>query len=119
MEADNIATRLREAMIAADMKQSELGRQIGVRPSSVSFWLSGRNTPDTENLTKLATLLGVRLEWLGTGRGPMYGAELFNDSCKIDDDLPADAKQLLDQYLRLTPRRKEALLKFIDILKTL
>lgn len=41
----------------------------------VSNYLKGKNDPTLSMLTKLGDALGVRVEWLATGAGPMKGGE--------------------------------------------
>lgn len=56
------------------VSQAALARACGVKPPSVSDWMSGR-TQNLEglNLIRAAEKLGVGAEWLATGVGPMHG----------------------------------------------
>lgn len=52
--------------------QADLARHCGVKPPSVSDWVSGRTKViDGPHLVKAAKFLGVRVEWLAEGLGPM------------------------------------------------
>ncbi|WP_026470330.1 XRE family transcriptional regulator [Alkanindiges illinoisensis] len=70
-----LAERLKLAMEEATpkkMKGVELARCVGVKPPSVSDWLSGKSkTMEGENLLKAATCLGVNALWLASGTGEM------------------------------------------------
>jgi transcriptional regulator with XRE-family HTH domain len=65
-----IAERLRSAMKAAgDISMSQLGRACGVSPAAVSKWLNGGKL-SADNLAAASRALGVREEWLRTGKLP-------------------------------------------------
>lgn len=69
---NSLADRLHEALKHAGISRADLARACGVRPPSVSDWFSGK----TKNLSGLNLLnaskaLGVRQEWLGSGKGQM------------------------------------------------
>lgn len=56
---------------------ADLARFVGIRPASVSDWLSGKSgSLKGENLMKAAKFLRVNPDWLATGKGQMErGAE--------------------------------------------
>ncbi|HAV5450869.1 helix-turn-helix domain-containing protein [Acinetobacter baumannii] len=68
-----LAERLRYAMEvlpAKKIKGVDLARAVGVKPPSVSDWLSGKSkTMEGENLLKASKFLGVNPNWLATGIG--------------------------------------------------
>lgn len=64
--AGTISARLREARGA--VSQARLARRAGLNPSTPSHYETGVNTPQLENLIKLADALDVSLDWL-CGRG--------------------------------------------------
>ncbi len=68
-----LANRLRYAMEVLPPKKVkgvELARAVGVKPPSVSDWLSGKSkTMEGENLLKVAKYLGISPIWLATGKG--------------------------------------------------
>lgn len=67
-----LADRLTTAMTHAKISQAELARRCGVKPPSVSGWLSGKSKfLRGENLLSAARTLGVNQQWLATGQGPM------------------------------------------------
>ena len=52
--------------------QAGLARACGIRPPSVSGWLTGKSKSiEGTNLIKASEYLGVRSKWLATGLGPM------------------------------------------------
>lgn len=72
-EMKTLAERLKYAMDilpSKKIKGVELARAVGVKPPSVSDWLSGKSkTMEGENLLKAAKFLGVNANWLATGNG--------------------------------------------------
>lgn len=68
-----LAERLRYAMEVLPPKKIkgvELARAVGVKPPSVSDWLSGKSkTMEGENLLKASNFLSVNPAWLATGVG--------------------------------------------------
>lgn len=72
-EMKTLAERLKYAMDILPPKKIkgvELARAVGVKPPSVSDWLSGKSkTMEGENLLKTAKFLGVNANWLASGNG--------------------------------------------------
>ena len=70
---NTLAERLRYAMEVLPTKKIkgiDLARAVGVKPPSVSDWLSGKSkTMEGENLLKAADFLKVNPTWLATGSG--------------------------------------------------
>lgn len=65
-----LSDRLRTAMLEAGLNQADLARACGVKPPSVSGWLSGKSKfLRGENLLRAAQALGVSDSWLATGKG--------------------------------------------------
>ena len=65
-----LADRLRDAM-SEEISASDLARACDVSPAAVSKWLDGRTRAlKAETLASAARALGVRDEWLRTGRLP-------------------------------------------------
>lgn len=76
-----LSDRLRLAMQQANMSQAELARACGVRPPSVSGWLSDKSKYlRGENLLRAAKALGVSDIWLATGVGYMQRGSAAPDN---------------------------------------
>jgi SOS-response transcriptional repressor LexA len=69
--ANTFGDRVRERREAHEMSQEQLAKASGVSQSTIAQIESGRNK-GTKHILKLATAIGVRPEWLETGRGPMH-----------------------------------------------
>ena len=79
MNRTQLKDRLRAAMQGPPVVSgADLARAVGVRPPSVSDWLSGKSQSlKGENLKKAAKKLGVNAAWLGMGEGPMRGQATY------------------------------------------
>ncbi|MFW1865534.1 LexA family transcriptional regulator [Acinetobacter baumannii] len=70
---NTLAERLRYAMEVLPPKKIkgvELARAVGVKPPSVSDWLSGKSkTMEGENLLRASKFLNVNPSWLASGTG--------------------------------------------------
>lgn len=58
------STRLREAMTARSLTQSDIVRLTGINKGALSSYLSGNYLPKQQNLYKLAKVLHVSEGWL-------------------------------------------------------
>ena len=54
------------------LSQSQLADFLGVSRQAVSKWEKGQSSPDTMNLIQLAEVLDTEVEYLATGRKPVY-----------------------------------------------
>lgn len=59
-----IAERLREALVAARMKQIDLARASGLDRGAISNYLAGRYIPKFDAASRMADVLGCDVYWL-------------------------------------------------------
>ena len=64
---ESMSDRIRQARISAGLTQTELAGRLGVTQSTVNRWEGGRHDPSRETATRLATTLGVGVEWIELG----------------------------------------------------
>lgn len=80
-----------------DLTAAGLAKACGIRPPSVSDWLSGKTKSiRSEHLHAAARYLGVDAEWLATGKGSRAPAEA----------LAPDALNLARVYESATPEQR-------------
>lgn len=72
------AQRLAKLLRESDLKQSEVARFLKAAPGSVSKWYSGDAAPTGARLENLASLLGVSVDYIRTGKDD--GASLASAS---------------------------------------
>lgn len=81
---NTLAERLKYAMEVLPLKKVkgvDLARAAGVKPPSVSDWLSGKSkTMEGENLLKAAKFLGVNPLWLASGVGEIKTSQTQSQS---------------------------------------
>jgi transcriptional regulator with XRE-family HTH domain len=97
-----IADRILEALQdrASDgVTRSDLARACGVKPASVSQWVSGSTKSiRQDHLVKAADFLGVNIRWLAVGEGPkkLEHKEVWLDIGGLSPDRQAALRALLD-----------------------
>jgi plasmid maintenance system antidote protein VapI len=57
-------TRIKECLARIGQTQKWLAVTMGVKQPSVHDWITGKNTPSTENLKRLSELFGVSSDYL-------------------------------------------------------
>lgn len=86
----SLAERLKEAMSGPKkVTGAALAKACGIKPPSVSDWLSGKSkSMDGNNLIDASELLGVRAKWLIKGIGPKFPDHYATGSVVSDTDAP-------------------------------
>lgn len=59
-----IGKRINAALAEKDVKQKELAEYLGVKDNTVSYWCSGKRTPNTEQIIKISKRLDVSADYL-------------------------------------------------------
>lgn len=67
--AGTFISRLEPLLSERGWTKTELARQVGVTHPAVLKWWKGQ-VPKAETLMRLASILGVRPDWLASGLGP-------------------------------------------------
>lgn len=65
-----IGLRFADARKALDLTQAQLAELLGKDQSTVGHWERGRSKPDVEDIQAIETHMGIRFDWLTTGRPP-------------------------------------------------
>ncbi|MGV3346378.1 XRE family transcriptional regulator [Enterobacteriaceae bacterium LUAb1] len=95
-----LAERLKSARKEKKLSQKALGEAIGVSQAAIQKIEVGK-AKETTKLTDLASILGVRPEWLSSGEGEMRSAEPSNIretrlSAKVWEDMERDFDQFVE-----------------------
>ena len=82
----SLGERIIELRKEQDMSQGQLSDLIGVSRQAVSKWENDTASPDTMKLIRLADVLGTEIEYLATGKKPVYlpAPVVVNVSEKVD-----------------------------------
>ena len=102
----DIGARIRAAREDQEWTQDQLAAAVGVSRSAVAQWETGRAGQVTTNLTRVASALGVGVEYLMYGRDARAGGQVYSgDELAIlrlyRDCLPEDRQLLLRTARRL------------------
>ena len=83
-----LGKRVRQAR--GRLSRNRLGNQLGRTGRTVERWENDQTLPSEGDLLLLAQVLGVRIEWIKTGEGPMQ-AEPVPATGQVSEDLsPVD-----------------------------
>ena len=86
------------------VKQADLARLTGKNKSSVSDWVKHDVLPKADDAVKIATLLGVSVEYLVTGSRP-------------EAELTEKERQLLDLCQGLSDQRMDVVISVVKDMK--
>ena len=68
----SVGERITSLRKAKDISQVELAKLLGISRQAVSKWENDQSSPDTIRLIQLAEILNTEVEYLATGRKPVY-----------------------------------------------
>ena len=63
-----VAKQIASLRVRSGMTQQQLAKELHVGPSAIGMYEQGRRTPSVEILIQMATLFGVSLDYLITGK---------------------------------------------------
>lgn len=78
MKNEKLADRLNQAMNESGMTQGALAKASGVAQPTIWRLASG-NAQGSTKIVEIANALGVRVEWLSSGEGPMRDGEIIRE----------------------------------------
>lgn len=78
----SIGDRILELRQANNISQLQLSEVLGISRQAVSKWENDQAAPDTINLIKLADVLNTEVEYLATGKKPVYTYPVLVDKIK-------------------------------------
>ena len=99
----DIGTRVRDVRRQRGWTQDEFARRVGVSRSAVAQWETGRAGQVTGNLTRIAEVLGVGVEYLTFG----------NDKRAPGQVGQGDELALLRLYRECTPEDRQLALRML------
>lgn len=68
----SIGERIVQLRSQKNMSQGQLAQSLGVSRQAISKWENDQSSPDTLHLIKLSDILDTEVEYLATGRKPVY-----------------------------------------------
>ena len=114
----SIAARIRKARIEAGFSQSHLAELMRVTRSACSQWEQpGGTAPRGSRLERLATVLGVSVEWIATGHGDAREPHTADARAGYRNALSGDERELLDRFAQLDREGQKSLLGLLRRVK--
>jgi transcriptional regulator with XRE-family HTH domain len=96
-----IHDRIKQRMVALNLKAINLTTATGATKATVSYWLKGSNDPSAKYMKKLADALGCQVDWLVFGYEPGDRKSSCADICA-------------DKYTRLTDAQQSKIAQVVD-----
>lgn len=103
----SFANNLKTAMYERKMTQSELSGLTGIGKSSISQYLSGKNTPKAAVIEKLADALETSANFL-LGESPVVDSEMGKPMKNVPVKLAAALLGKGEQFIRVSLQRGTA-----------
>lgn len=107
-----IGERLREARIRRGLTQAEVAEKLGVTRSVIARYESGINDPPSENISKLAEILGVSADYL-LGRTDNPTSSNGSGGPPIEEEFPEVVNVLRRSGKKLTPEDRKRIARII------
>jgi len=105
--------RIRHVRKRLKLTQDDIAQQLGITKAAVGAWEDPKktNSPSSANLRRLAVLLGVSLEWLGSDESRLEDLDAPPaEPHKKGVQLTAEESELLGYYRRCPTPLRPALL---------
>ena len=104
--------RLRELREQKKLSMNSLAQKIGVSDAAICKWENGTNEPKASYITLLADFFEVSTDYL-LGLEDELGVKKYSAPINKDAELPSDAQELVDMFLKLVPDLRHRALTYI------
>lgn len=103
----SIGERIIDLRTQRQMSQGDLARALEVSRQAVSKWENDISSPDTLKLIKLAEVLDTEVEYLATGRKPVYEPPIVVNMVRKEDKIVEKVveKPVVKRVVRVRYRR--------------
>ena len=109
-----MAERLRELRNALGLTQEQFAKELGVSFATINRYEKGKRLPDAEFLQILIDRYRVNLNWLFTGKGPMFlmnsdkqaNSELFEILSVLSPERQKDLMNVLKEVAEILCKQK-------------
>ena len=104
----SIGERIESLRTQKKLSQGEIAQSLGVTRQAISKWENDLSSPDTIHLIKLADILDTEVEYLATGKKPVYEepAIIVNMVKKVDKIVEKTVeKPVIRKVVRIQYRR--------------
>lgn len=86
---EEVIKKIKIAMAEMGLNQTSLAKKLGVKPNTVSQWLTGTNAPKTDTIKKIAKATGKPINYFfaevsGNGNAVGHGAKVNYTTAEKD-----------------------------------
>ena len=95
----NFKDRLTNILDSRDMSQKELAQKTNITPATISRYINGNHNPSAENAKRIASELGISVDWLmgiSDSIHPQTQSLTSKDKSDIAKDLNNIKQQLIE-----------------------
>lgn len=105
---DDFQKNLKKARILREWSQSDLAKQIGIPPSSISHFENGTRSPSIKNLIKLADALDTTTDYL-LGRSNSPELTHTSPTSKEIEKLNGYHREILKDFIKVLINKENEL----------
>lgn len=93
----------------------KVSKDTGVTQTALSNWKSGKSTPTTKTLQKIADYFNVTIDYLMTGEEKSEGYYLNEETAKLAQEMfeDEDMRSLFDMKRNMPPERFKTHIEFM------
>lgn len=102
----SLGERITELRKENNLSQGQLAEAIGVSRQAVSKWENDLSSPDTLNLIRLSDVLNTEVEYLATGKKPVYETPIVVNMIRKPDEVKIVEKVVEKPVIRRITRIK-------------
>jgi len=113
LEIENVGKRIIARLTELNQKQADLCRATGLSNNAISQYVTGKRTPDTLSLYKIATALDVPMEWILTGEKKYRKIDTTTEK---PGPLTEQEKKIIWMYQQLNPQDKNYVNDTVEML---
>lgn len=104
-ENENVIKQIKIAMAEMGLNQTSLAKKVGVKPNTVSQWLTGINSPKMDTLKKVAQATGKPVNYFFDNSTSVLGNHNnVGKNIQSGSDVTKDIKLLFAQVELLTAK---------------
>lgn len=103
--------RLAQVLAARRLSQTQLATMVGVSPATISKWRSGQQTPESDALERLASVVNVTPEWFTRPTLTGMSKPLFRSNASAH----AAARAMLETRIYWASELVTKLTEFVDL----